>query len=299
METVWSIELLGGFRVRPLREGEQRTITRFRTQKTASLLAYLACHRHRSHPREALIELYWPEAEPESARHSLSLALSSLRNQLEPPGIPAGSVIFADRWSVELNPDAFTTDVLEFEQSLRLAALAANVEARAAHLSRAIKCYQGAFLPGCYDDWALAEQERLAGRFLQAVRQLVALLASRGELPRAVELARQSVTADPLREDLHAELIRLLAASGQPSAALRQYRTLERLLDEELGAEPGPAVRSLAQSLVSEAARQQRSKGAREVGDSTPSAGVAPAPARPSAPAGRERGSPLPTGPVT
>src|SRR6185369_9198231 len=91
---VWSFQLLGGFRARH----EERTLSRFRTQKTAALLAYLSYHRHRSHPRETLVNLCWPEADPDSARHSLSLALSSLRSQLEPPGVPAGAVIVADRW---------------------------------------------------------------------------------------------------------------------------------------------------------------------------------------------------------
>src|SRR5687768_18294343 len=111
------IELLGGLRVRQ----NERIITRFRSQRTALLIAYLAYHRHRSHPREVLIELLWPDSEPEAARHSLSQALSSLRHQLEPPGVPGGTVIVADRATVELNPEACITDVAEFEAALRLA----------------------------------------------------------------------------------------------------------------------------------------------------------------------------------
>src|SRR5207248_9571569 len=105
-----------------------------------AILAFLAYHPHRSHPREVLIEMLWPEAEADSARHSLSLALSSLRHQLEPPGVPAGSVIVADRWSVELNPEAFATDVQQFEQSLRLAAQAPPESDRARHPADAVGC---------------------------------------------------------------------------------------------------------------------------------------------------------------
>src|SRR5262245_3233453 len=82
------IQLFGGLRVL---QGEQE-ITHFRTQKTASLLAYLAYFLPRSHPREVLIELFWPDGGVETSRHSLSVALSSLRQQLEPPGIPDGAV---------------------------------------------------------------------------------------------------------------------------------------------------------------------------------------------------------------
>lgn len=97
--------------------GRERLIPCFRTQQTGALLAFLAYHCHQSHSRETLIELFWPEREPETGWHNLSNALSSLRNQLEPPGVLGGSCIIADRFSVELNPEAFTTDVAEFEQA--------------------------------------------------------------------------------------------------------------------------------------------------------------------------------------
>jgi DNA-binding SARP family transcriptional activator len=47
----WQIQLFGGLR----EEQGERSITRFRTQKAAALLAYLAYYRKQSHPREILI----------------------------------------------------------------------------------------------------------------------------------------------------------------------------------------------------------------------------------------------------
>jgi len=114
MDSRWRIELLGRLRA----EVAGLVVTRFRTQKTAALLAYLAVHRNRDHPREVLIELLWPGCHPRHGRNSLSQALSSLRHQLEPPGVPAGTVIVADRTNVRLHPDAFTTDVADFEAAL-------------------------------------------------------------------------------------------------------------------------------------------------------------------------------------
>src|SRR5262245_25114466 len=101
----WYITLFGSLHVQ---RGEQ-VITRFKTQKVAGLLAYLAYHRRQAHPREVLMDLFWPESEPEAGRASLSVALSSLRNQLEPPSTPANAVLRADRFSISLNPQAITT----------------------------------------------------------------------------------------------------------------------------------------------------------------------------------------------
>src|ERR1051326_8271651 len=192
MENIWSIQLFGRLR---LTSGE-RTVDRFRTQKAASILAYLAYHHHRSHPREALIDLLWPDAEIESARHSLSLALSSLRHQLEPPGIPPGSVIVADRYSVELNPEAFSTDVMEFERALRTAAQSPEESTKARALEAAIGYYRGPLLPGFYEEWVLNEQSRIAERFVQAVHHLVALRCRQGEAAQALDLARRAVGVD-------------------------------------------------------------------------------------------------------
>src|SRR5690242_6079175 len=99
MSDPWRITLFGGLRAR---HGEQ-VITRFKTQKVASLFAYLAYHLRETHHREILSELLWPESDATTLRNSLSVALSSLRNQFEPPGVPQGSVIRADRLSVGLN----------------------------------------------------------------------------------------------------------------------------------------------------------------------------------------------------
>src|SRR5262245_53976751 len=102
MDARWNIGLLGGLR---LQQGD-RVITRFSGYKAAALLAYLAYHLRGQHPREVLIELLWPESALDAGRNRLSVALSSLRHQLEPPGVPAGAVLIADRAAVRLNPAA-------------------------------------------------------------------------------------------------------------------------------------------------------------------------------------------------
>src|SRR2546426_391706 len=108
MDRPWRIEMLGGLRAT---QGEQ-IVWRFRTQKTGALLAYLAYLARRSHSGGELTEQHGPEADPDPGRHNLSMVLSSLRRRLEPPGVPPGAVIVADRATVHLNPAACVTDVL-------------------------------------------------------------------------------------------------------------------------------------------------------------------------------------------
>ena len=88
-------------------------IDRFRTQKTAALLAYLAYYPERAHRRDQLIELLWPGTPAEAGRNRLSIALNSLREQLEPDPAERGQVIGADRSAVRIRGVA--TDVAEFD----------------------------------------------------------------------------------------------------------------------------------------------------------------------------------------
>ncbi len=241
----WRIQLFGGLLV----QNDNLLLTRFKTQKIAGLLAYLAYHLPQVHSREVLIDLFWPESATEAGRASLSVALSTLRNQLEPPGTPAHAVLRADRFSLSLNPQAVTTDVADFEAAIKAAARAGSATERVQSLERAVDLYRGRLLAGMYEEWILPEETRLAGLFFDAVSALITHLEEAGRAPEALRYARLAVSVDPLREEAHEHLMRLLEAAGQPGAALRQYREMERLLEAELGGAPSAPLRALARRI--------------------------------------------------
>jgi len=252
MQDAWRILLLGGLQA----ERRGRLVSRFRTQKTAALLAYLVYFCERSHPREVLIEMLWPGCEPTAGRHNLRTALSALRHQFEAPGLAAaGAVLRADHFSVQINPSAVRTDVADFEAALEAAGVAAHDEERVQRLLAAVALYRGELLPGYYQDWILTEQRRLGDLFFRAVRRLAAHFETAGAPEKALEHVRRAADLDPFREEIQYDLMRLLAAAGQPSAALRQFEELKRLLREELDAEPSPALVKLASMIQSSKAR--------------------------------------------
>jgi len=226
-----------------------RTIARFRTRKTAALLAYLAYHRDQSHSREQLVDLFWPEADPNPARRSLSVAVCSLRHQLEPPGVPGGAVLVADRFTLQLRPETVVTDVADFTARLTAASQAESRSERILCLEEAVALYSGEFLPGFHESWASRERVVLAERFIEVTCALTELLASAGEREAAVSHARRAVAVDPLREEPRRELMRLHVALGEPQAALEQYRELEQLMQAVLKESPSAATRELAQDL--------------------------------------------------
>jgi predicted ATPase/DNA-binding SARP family transcriptional activator len=295
MDGRWRIELLGQLRWcqgDPAPSGGGIPLQR---QKATALLAFLACHPQHPHPREVLIELLWPEADPEDGRRRLRSQLHILRELLAGS---EGSLLIAGRSTVHLDPGAFTTDVAEFRAALQAAARAADLSERTRRLEAAVALYRGELLPGHYEAWVLTERQALAEQFLGALRELAAAREEAGDLEGALAAARQAVSSDPLEEEAHYNVMRLSAALGQTSAALRQYQELERLLREELDETPSAEARALAQELRDSARTLVVARRLQTADPPTPLPVPDPAPASavvsppPFTPSGREPAQP-------
>lgn len=141
----WRIEVLGGMSAR---NGEWQ-VGRFAGRPVAALLARLALFPQRSHSREELIELLWPEVDIDVGRNRLRQVLSTLRSLLGTPGSQAGGIVIADRTTVRINSDCVACDALEFEAACRR---------RDDALARTL--YRGGLMPGFYDSWIVAERSR-------------------------------------------------------------------------------------------------------------------------------------------
>src|SRR5262249_25593513 len=192
-----------------------------------ALLLYLAASPHGPQPREALVELLWPEVDPEAGRHSLRAALYSLRRLLESAGASSDDLFLTDRTTLRLNPAAFTTDLEEYLAAVAEAAQARTPVDRCQALTHAASCYRGEFLPGFTDGWVFEERERLLTRQREVLQRLVRVREEVGDGEGALGAAREMVRLDPFWEEAHYEVMRLYAALGQPSACLRQYQELE------------------------------------------------------------------------
>ena len=245
------IEMLGPMRVIQ----SHQTVTRFGTQKAGSLLAFLAL-RPGPQAREQVIDLFWPDMDLPDGRNNLSTALSSLRRQLEPPGIPRGTVLVTTHAHVGLNPAAVTTDIAEFERLLQEAEGAGDPKKRADLLGRALALYGGDFQPGNYQDWAVREAERLQSRRVSLMDRLADDLETLGRFDDAASVTGQRLAADPYAEAGWVGLVRRHVQAGHSGAACEAARRCERFFEEEFGAGPPLAVsRAIAEALAGQPRR--------------------------------------------
>ena len=233
------VSLFGGIQI--AHEGGPNVGTPTRAVQT--LLAYLLLQRRRAHSRESLLGTFWGEHEEESARNCLNTTLWRLRRVLEPPGVPrgtylittpAGEVGFSDQSTYWLD-----VDVLERHASAVIDASEGTLtDSAVERLEEAVRLYAGDILDGVYDDWALRERERLRTVYLNSLGCLMRYRATHGAPERGIVHAEEILRHDPLREEIHRQLMRLHIATGARASAARQYDMCRRLLGEELGVEP-------------------------------------------------------------
>ena len=249
-----SICLLGTFQVAL----GSTPVTNFASNKVRALLAYLAVEADRPHRREALAALLWPDFAQESALSSLRNALSNLRRAIDDQGA-APPYLLVTPATVQFNRCSdFNLDVAEVWQAevaswpLPSPCLPANLEPGCAVAA----AYRGPFLSGlsvpdssAFEAWASQWRERLEQSVLGVLRWLADSHEACAEFPLALDYARRRVTIDPWAEDGHRQVMRLLARAGQRNAALAQYEKCRLTLDLDLGIEPSPETRQMAEVI--------------------------------------------------
>jgi DNA-binding SARP family transcriptional activator len=235
-------------------ERDSRPLARFASRKSGELFAYLALNRKTPHTREHLAGTFWGDSSEERARHTLNTTLWRINRVLEPPESVAG-----ERGYLRITPQhigfnaaasGVWLDVAEFESRCQLAEQS-EAPTKFALYSQAVNLYRADLLADCYEDWCIVERERLQGLYVRALAQLMAYHSSNAEYDLAIDCARRILTCDPLREEVHRDLMRLHLQAGQPAAALRQYRQCEDMLRDELGVEPAPETRGLLTPILS------------------------------------------------
>ncbi|HYK52442.1 MAG TPA: AAA family ATPase [Candidatus Eremiobacteraceae bacterium] len=192
------------------------------TRKARALMTYLAMNRNVEAARERLIQLFWPDADPEHARDSLKTALWSIRRCLRVAGVDDEDYLKATKstvlWSGETTVDA-----------IELARLARTNDA----IGPAIEAFGGDFLEGDYDNWTIAERERLSLLYESVLARAV-------KSSRDVEAAQLFIARNPYSEDAYATLIEAELAAGRQAAALSWVERCRAAL-KEVGEEPSEA----------------------------------------------------------
>lgn len=208
--------------------------------KLRALLASLLLRPNRTVTTPMLIERLWGDRPPQRGVAALQNYVLRLRQTLgaASPALrttPGG-------YSIELRPEQL--DLLRFEQLIAAADGLTDPVAISATLTAALALWRGPALEGVASE-VLQRQEvpRLEELRLGAVERRVEADLQLGRHAVLVAELRALTGEHPLREQFWRQLMAALNGSGRRAEALATYRSVSRLLSEELGLDPGPELR--------------------------------------------------------
>jgi DNA-binding SARP family transcriptional activator/Leucine-rich repeat (LRR) protein len=229
--------------------------------KAMCLLAYLAYEFDRSHRREYLAEMLWPDKPPGIARNNLRQTLSILRSNL---GDREASVPFlhVTRETIQFNPQSdYFADVNMF-RDLHSTSLSHQHEALAIcetclnGLQRAVEMYQGDFLADipliespAFEEWTIVTREALKRKMVDILQTLISLSESHQNFQKTSDYARRLVEIEPWEEENHRLLMQSLAMAGYRTAALKQYEICQRVIFNEFGVETTKETTTLYEAI--------------------------------------------------
>jgi DNA-binding SARP family transcriptional activator len=215
--------------------GSQTVEPRFLRQRRAGeLLALLLSRPGYTLSAEQVIDAMCPEKEPSAGRNFYHHAISTLRRVLEPD--------FTNRY-LEVSEERITLfvplesriDFKEFEKLIQ-----------SKEWEKAVALYQGEYLPMYrYAEWAVSLRQHFADQFEQALLTLAAeRLDSRTALA-CLELCQRALLHNPWQEQAVELGMRAGLALGDRMTAVKLYRRLEKVLEEDLGIAPQKELQQL------------------------------------------------------
>lgn len=231
-----SVKLLGELEIK---RGASKRLN-LPTRKTRVLFAYLLTNADKPLPRERLTDLLWGDRSEQQARHSLNQALLAIRKL----GASAErAVLTSDSQHVILHSEIVSSDLASF-----WALVADDPE-------QAISVYSGPFLEGftvsgpAVEQWLRGTRDELHEMACDALHRVAEDAERQGKTEDALLFTRRLLSLDPVREDAHQRLIRLLHQSGDRIGALRQYEVCADALRDELDVAPNAETKALIEAI--------------------------------------------------
>ncbi|MEW2477662.1 MULTISPECIES: AfsR/SARP family transcriptional regulator [Micromonospora] len=240
-------QLLGALRIA---DPAPRTIT---APKVETLFATLLIRANHTVTTDELIAELWGENPPRHARTALHVYVSQIRKQIPSPR-PGAAVLHTKPQGYQMEVDENLVDAVELQRmhALGRSLLETDPEAALVPLRRAVGLFRGPVLAGIrnglvvgnFAEWA----EEVRVDCLHAIGR--AALATNRHRELIGELV-QWVEEHPLHEPLREVLMVALTRAGRRAEALAAYQSTRRVLHEELGLEPGEAMRRLQLAILS------------------------------------------------
>lgn len=244
------IHLLGTFEI--VTQWDVPNSAAWRSQQNRTILKFLFLHRRHVVPSDRLLEILWPDQDPEVTRSRLYVRISQARRMLDPENPHAAIQSVAGGYCFYPDP-VWWVDVDAFEAAAERGRRAQERDALTeaiANYEEARLLYRGDLLEeDRYADWTFAERERLLERYLTLLTELAEAYAQQGRYRRAISTYQDVLERDPYREAVFVRLMLTYYHAGEQTQALRTFERCRRALAEGMDVAPMPATQALAEQI--------------------------------------------------
>ncbi|WP_409495854.1 BTAD domain-containing putative transcriptional regulator [Amycolatopsis sp. cmx-11-12] len=216
-----------------------------------AVLAVLAASGGAPVSADKLAEAIYSDTGKPASRSTVQVHVHNLRQTLGPHGESlrhgtAGYQLLGVR-----------ADLREAEDRIgraRAAERARDIGGAAAGYRRALEVWRGPFCADLPDHTALDPARTLyAGMRWEALEARIAADLRAGDVPGLVRELEELVAEHPLRERFWGQLMVALYQDGRQAEALDRFQQARRVLADEAGVDPGPALRELERAVLAHA----------------------------------------------
>jgi DNA-binding SARP family transcriptional activator len=246
------VQTFGAFRVW---RGENEILAReWQRKKAKQLMQLFITRRGRLSEREEIFELLYRDVPAETAARDFKVALNALNHALQPErgeSEPAFIARVESAYGLRAEADVWI-DADEFTQLLARVDQAED-DAALDTYRRALALYHDDFLiaDARYEDWAIAERERLLALYLRAADRLAAQLFARGTFDECIAWCEKILARDRCWEHAYRLMMQAYAARGDRAQVRRVFEQCKRVLRDELEVDPSAATVEVYRRVVS------------------------------------------------
>lgn len=197
--------------------------------------------------RDKLMEEFWPDQSSGRQVTSLHTAIYGIRGCLG-----KDSVLF-DGTVYQIDPATpIVYDVAQFEKAVLVAERLLPGDPRLLFaLTEAVRTYQGDFHPELDRAWVDERRRTLELRYLDLLASYSQEALVRDRPSEALDLLRQAIRLNPLRDDTNRYYMEALGRLGRRSELVAHYQDYIQLLRQELALDPPPQLTELYDRLIS------------------------------------------------
>ncbi|MDQ3665731.1 MAG: hypothetical protein M3410_03865 [Acidobacteriota bacterium] len=223
------------------------------TRRARDIFCFITSRRHHRASKDTIIDTFWGETDLEVVEKNFHPTVSHIRKALNSNQPLRQNFVLYREGDYQLSPEfSYRIDIEEFDRLMdegENARRARNFEECIKAYEAAVALYRGEFMQGSYEPWVEEQRVYYREQYLRLLESLAGVAQKMEDWPKSMQLAQRILHEDQFREDIHCLIMRAHGALGNRGAVREHYEGLKRLLQSELGVEPGSETRKLYQEL--------------------------------------------------